>query len=106
MDPYVSFRDLIRDFSRNRQRAILETFPIVIIRPKAGTAVFMHANVWHRAMPTTPQGTKRRLLLFGYYPTWLKRGLYGVQPENGLTKALIENADQETLEILGRTGYM
>jgi ectoine hydroxylase-related dioxygenase (phytanoyl-CoA dioxygenase family) len=75
--------------------------------PKAGTAVFLHSNLWHRAMPTTPEGSKRRLLLIGYTPTWLKVGkVYGDAPTDGLTFPLRENGDQETRELLGLDGYM
>lgn len=77
-----------------------------VLRPSAGSAVFLHANLWHRAMPTTLEGSKRRLLIISYYPTWLKRGLYGVQPADGLTKPLEQQGDAETLELLGKTGYM
>lgn len=74
--------------------------------PSAGTAVLLHTNLWHRAMQTTPEGTKRRLLIVSYAPTWLKKGMLGVQPENGLTVSLLENANEETLELLGKKGYM
>ncbi|TDF94835.1 phytanoyl-CoA dioxygenase family protein [Paenibacillus piri] len=78
----------------------------LVLRPSAGSAVMLHANLWHRARPTTEAGTKRRLLIISYYPTWLKRGYYGVQPENGLTKPLEQSGDEETLELLGKSGYM
>ncbi|TVY07511.1 phytanoyl-CoA dioxygenase family protein [Paenibacillus cremeus] len=78
----------------------------IVLRPKAGTAVLQHANLWHRAMPTTSEGSKRRLLILSYYPTWLKRGLYGVQPADGLTKPLEKQDNEEILELLGKTGYM
>jgi ectoine hydroxylase-related dioxygenase (phytanoyl-CoA dioxygenase family) len=78
----------------------------IVLRPSAGTAVLAHANLWHRAMPTTTQGTKRRLILIAYYPTWLKRSHYGIRPTDGLTASLRQNGDPETLELLGETGYM
>jgi ectoine hydroxylase-related dioxygenase (phytanoyl-CoA dioxygenase family) len=74
--------------------------------PPAGTAVILHCNLWHRAMPMTPAGEKRRLLIFSIHPTWLKRMNRGVKPENALTDQLLESADQETLELLGKIGYM
>jgi ectoine hydroxylase-related dioxygenase (phytanoyl-CoA dioxygenase family) len=79
----------------------------VKLYPKAGTAVFLHSNLWHRAMPTKPEGTKRRLLLFGYTPTWLKVGkVSGNPPADGLTFPLRKNGDKETMELLGLEGYM
>jgi ectoine hydroxylase-related dioxygenase (phytanoyl-CoA dioxygenase family) len=78
----------------------------IVLRPTAGSAVLLHANLWHRARPTTPEGSKRRLLILSFYPTWLKRGLYGIQPEDGLTKPLEQEGNEEILELLGKTGYM
>jgi ectoine hydroxylase-related dioxygenase (phytanoyl-CoA dioxygenase family) len=78
----------------------------IVLHPAAGSAILLHANLWHRAMPTTPEGSKRRLLILSFYPTWLKRGLYGVQPADGLTKPLEKGEDEEILELLGKTGYM
>ncbi|HTE21159.1 MAG TPA: hypothetical protein VK689_22570, partial [Armatimonadota bacterium] len=72
----------------------------------AGSCVLMHGALWHRALPTRPEGTVRRLLLLGYGPTWLKPSIYGHPPEDGLTKALLKNADEETRELLGVAGYM
>ncbi|MBO9607821.1 MAG: phytanoyl-CoA dioxygenase family protein [Paenibacillaceae bacterium] len=74
--------------------------------PPAGTAVIMHCNLWHRAMPTLPEGSRRRLLIFSIHPTWLKRNNRGTKPEHALTDTLLPNADQETLELLGKIGYM
>jgi len=78
-----------------------------VLYPKAGTAVFLHANLWHRARPTTLEGKKRRLLLFGFYPTWLKRNVYPGKPENGLTSELLNRSDDvEIQELFGKIGYM
>ena len=71
----------------------------------AGSAVLLHPNLWHRARPTTAQGHKRRLLIIGYAPTWLRAAPYGVKPADGLTRALLEGADEETRELLGTGGY-
>jgi ectoine hydroxylase-related dioxygenase (phytanoyl-CoA dioxygenase family) len=77
----------------------------VILRVSAGGCVMAHGSLWHRALPTTPQGTKRRLLILSYCPTWMKQAPYGVKPTNGLTKTMLENADPETRELLGVGGY-
>lgn len=77
-----------------------------VLHPPAGTAVMLHANTWHRAMPNNANGTKRRLLIFNYAPTYLKRSFYGVKPENGLTRSLEKEGDPEMLEILAVSGYM
>ena len=80
----------------------------VTLRLPAGSVVFVHGALWHRAMPTLPGGTIRRLLLWGYGPAWQKTSIYGVKPENGLTDQLLAdpNVDEETRELLGIAGFM
>lgn len=78
----------------------------VTLRLPAGSCVIMHGSSWHRAMPTTPEGSVRRLLLWSYSATWLKGSIYGEKPENGLTQVLIKSGDEETRELLGVAGYM
>lgn len=73
----------------------------VTLRLPAGSVVFIHGSLWHRAMPTTPQGTVRRLLILPWSASWLKLPSYGVRPENGLMAPLYDNPDQETRELLG-----
>jgi ectoine hydroxylase-related dioxygenase (phytanoyl-CoA dioxygenase family) len=77
----------------------------VLVKVPAGSCVIIHSNLWHRALPTQPNGGKRRLLLVTYTPTWMRQAPYGVKPQNGLTQALIEGADEETRELLGLGGY-
>jgi ectoine hydroxylase-related dioxygenase (phytanoyl-CoA dioxygenase family) len=80
----------------------------VILRLPAGSCVMAHGSLWHRALPTQPGGTVRRLLLFGYSPAWMKPAIYGKKPPNGLTLKLLEDPDldEETRELLGVAGYM
>jgi hypothetical protein len=80
----------------------------VTLRLPAGSAVLTHGSLWHRAMPTQPGGTMRRLLLWGYGPAWQKQSIYGKKPENGLTTQLLQkpDIDEETRELLGVAGYM
>ena len=74
----------------------------VTLTVPAGTCVTAHANLWHRAQPTTPEGRVRRLLIVGYSPVWMKPvdRLGG-----GLTDTLLPDADTETRELLGLSGY-
>jgi len=68
----------------------------------AGSAVFTHGNIWHRATPTQPTGTVRRLLIWGFGPTWMRPSGYGVQPKDGLTKKLLADTDDPVIrELLG-----
>lgn len=77
----------------------------VLVKAPAGSCVIIHSNLWHRALPTTPQGTKRRLIIITYTPTWMKQAPYGVKPENGLTQPLLQSGDEEMRELLGVGGY-
>jgi ectoine hydroxylase-related dioxygenase (phytanoyl-CoA dioxygenase family) len=79
----------------------------VTLRLPPGSCVFLHGSTWHRAMPNTPAGSVRRLLIVGYGPTWLKPSVYGHKPEHGLTARLLAgNPDQESKELLGVAGWM
>jgi hypothetical protein len=61
----------------------------------------IHGALWHRALPTRPEGTIRRLLILPYAASWLKLPSYGARPADGLMQALYKDADQETRELLG-----
>lgn len=74
-----------------------------VLRVPAGTAVLMHGNIWHRTYPTV--GAKRRMLILSYTPCWLRRSPHGTPPEHPLTDTVLENASEELLELLGRTGH-
>ena len=71
---------------------------------KAGGGVLIHGNLWHRALPTL--SAKRRMLILSYTPTWLRKSPHGgPQPEDGLTKSFLEEADFEAQMLLGVGGY-
>ena len=80
----------------------------VVLRLPAGSLVLTHGSLWHRALPTRPGGTQRRLLLFGYSPAYMKPSIYGRKPADGLTRQLLQkpDLDEETRELLGVAGYM
>lgn len=71
------------------------------LMPKAGDAVIVHGNVWHRALPTLPEGKRRRLLILPYTASWNVLPSFGERPANGLMRPLYENPDRETKELLG-----
>jgi len=75
------------------------------LRAPAGSCVMLHGNLWHRAMPTSAEGKKRRVLILSYGPTWMRKSPFGDSPENGLMEKLIEEADPATRELLGIGGY-
>lgn len=68
-----------------------------------GDAILLHANTWHRTVPSTADAGLRRLLLVGYVPSWIRRDSQqlGVSPRRALTADLMGGADPETLELLG-----
>ncbi|MGH3279929.1 MAG: phytanoyl-CoA dioxygenase family protein [Trebonia sp.] len=68
-----------------------------------GDAVLLHANTWHRTVPSTAAAGSRRLLLVGYVPLWIRSDSQqcGVKPQRALTADLAANADTETRELLG-----
>jgi ectoine hydroxylase-related dioxygenase (phytanoyl-CoA dioxygenase family) len=76
-----------------------------VLRAAAGTCVVMHGNLWHRALPTRPDGEKRRLLILSYGPTWMRKSPFGVKPENSLMDKVMEEADPALRELLGIGGY-
>lgn len=67
----------------------------------AGSAVIIHGNLWHRALPGGPDRGVRRMLILPYAAAWLQLPTFGDRPANGLMRRLYENADAETLELLG-----
>jgi hypothetical protein len=74
----------------------------VRVPTKAGTILLMHANTWHRTVPTTVYADRRRLLLFGYTPAWIKSDVArGVKPKIRLTDELKAQGDAEIRELLG-----
>jgi hypothetical protein len=42
-----------------------------ILTFKAGDCLLMHPNLWHRAQPSISKTGMRRLIIFGYYPSWV-----------------------------------
>jgi ectoine hydroxylase-related dioxygenase (phytanoyl-CoA dioxygenase family) len=74
----------------------------VVLPVPAGTMVTAPSSIWHKAMPTKPGGRKRRLLILGYSPTWMKPiDSFGGDP----TAHLRQTGDEETRELLGVAGY-
>jgi hypothetical protein len=72
-----------------------------LLYPRAGDCVIAHANLWHRTIPTTAQCGRRRLVLFGYEPSWSKSAVArGVKPDQPLTAPLRDSADEPLRELL------
>jgi ectoine hydroxylase-related dioxygenase (phytanoyl-CoA dioxygenase family) len=78
----------------------------VLVTVPAGSCVTSHSSLWHKAMATQPGSHKRRLLIWGYSPVWMKsidRPSAGAG--RGLSDTLVEGADEETRELLGLAGF-
>jgi hypothetical protein len=72
-----------------------------LLYPQAGDCLIAHANLWHRTLPTAANCGRRRLVLFGYEPSWTKSAVArGVKPEKPLTAELRMSNDPEVLELL------
>ena len=66
-----------------------------------GDCVLIHGNLWHRTVPTKADCGRRRLVLFGYSPSWLKSELTrGVKTSASLTDQLRTAGDPELNELL------
>lgn len=74
----------------------------VTLHVPAGTCVTSEACLWHRGLPTLPTGRVRRLLIWGYSPTWMKPVDI---PGGGLAEPLIKSSDLLTRELLGKSGW-
>lgn len=42
-----------------------------IVLLKAGDCLMIHPNLWHRALPSIRRSGLRRLVIFGYFPSWI-----------------------------------
>ncbi|MFI6079300.1 phytanoyl-CoA dioxygenase family protein [Actinoplanes sp. NPDC051343] len=66
-----------------------------------GDTLIMHGNLWHRTVPTNADCKQRRLVLFGYAPSWIKNDLErGVKTDGSLTDMLRKTGDAEMIELL------
>lgn len=92
-------------------RRIHDDFPLgdvsdkpgqVLLGIKAGSCLVMHGNLWHRTLPSRSDAGPRRVVIFGYMPSWMRgdeRG--GVRPDWSPTEELRRTGDAETRELLG-----
>jgi hypothetical protein len=97
MDPQV--RIPLRDQSDRDGEARLYFEP--------GDAVLIHANLWHRSIPSHADAGPRRLLLMGYVPSWIRQdiGEHGVKAVGALRAGLASRGDAETRELLGEFNW-
>jgi ectoine hydroxylase-related dioxygenase (phytanoyl-CoA dioxygenase family) len=74
-----------------------------------GSLVTIHANLWHRGLPPSKQGIKRRLIILSYCPTWMQAAEFAAPAEDGLIRKTIEQAkrpdatpeERAMLELVG-----
>jgi ectoine hydroxylase-related dioxygenase (phytanoyl-CoA dioxygenase family) len=70
---------------------------------KAGSAIILHSNIWHKANPTISE--KRRVLILSYTPTWLRESPYGELPKKSFRDELLKGASRQLKELLGVEGF-
>jgi ectoine hydroxylase-related dioxygenase (phytanoyl-CoA dioxygenase family) len=74
----------------------------VMVTVPAGSVVTSHSSLWHKALAPKPTAKRRRLVIFGHSPTWMKPiDRIG----GGLSEELLKGANEETRELLQRAGY-
>jgi ectoine hydroxylase-related dioxygenase (phytanoyl-CoA dioxygenase family) len=73
---------------------------------RAGSCFIMHCNLWHRTMPSNENGGTRRLIIFGYMPSWMKGDEQGgVKPTQSLRDDYFARADPESRRLLGEFAW-
>jgi ectoine hydroxylase-related dioxygenase (phytanoyl-CoA dioxygenase family) len=73
----------------------------VIVHAQVGDCVIHHVNLWHRTLPTQPGCAKRRVVVFGYQPSWLKSEVKrGVKVAASRSEQLRDGGDADTRELL------
>jgi ectoine hydroxylase-related dioxygenase (phytanoyl-CoA dioxygenase family) len=78
----------------------------MIVTCPAGSVVTASASLWHRALASTPEAGKRRLVIVGFSPTWMKQvDRLSAGSGHGLTDKLVPDATEETRELLGLSGF-
>jgi len=78
----------------------------VVVTCPAGSVVTASASLWHRALAPKPGAGKRRLVIVGYSPTWMKPiDRLSAGADRGLTDRLVNNASEEKRELLGLSGF-
>lgn len=68
----------------------------------AGSCVTSHSSLWHKALAPAANSKKRRLLIVGYSPVWLKQ--IDV-PGPAVLESIGVAAPSETRELLGLEGF-
>ena len=68
----------------------------------AGTAILIHANLWHRSLPARKRAGLRRVIIAGYLPSWLKteEAAKNVPPPRR-QRRLQRHQDAEVRELAG-----
>jgi hypothetical protein len=75
----------------------------VALTVPAGSVVTSHSSLWHKAIAPLPTSGRRRLLILGYSPTWLKQ----IDVPTGLQANLRAQGDapRDRLELAGLSGW-
>lgn len=73
-----------------------------VLSLEAGDCLVMHPNLWHRALPSVRNSGLRRLIIFGYFPSWVggeERG--SPRPEKDVLAEMRGHRNTLTRELAG-----
>ncbi len=69
---------------------------------RAGDCLLMHSNLWHRALPSAANQGLRRLIIFGYMPSWIYgEELGGAKSSNEVLGKMRIHPDPLVRELAG-----
>jgi hypothetical protein len=73
-----------------------------ILQLNAGDCLMMHANLWHRSLPSVRNSGLRRLIIFGYLPSWVSGEEHGsAKPRSDVLSELRRQGNAQTRELAG-----
>jgi ectoine hydroxylase-related dioxygenase (phytanoyl-CoA dioxygenase family) len=73
----------------------------ILLTWEPGDCIIFHVNLWHRTVDTKPGCGPRRVVIFGYQPSWLKSEVRrGVKVDSTLTDRVRASGDPEMIELL------
>jgi len=76
-----------------------------LMRLRAGDCLLIHPNLWHRVLPPLKESGHRRVIVFGYFPSWMGGEERGSPKPPINTLAQFRNHSKSTLRELAGEFY-